>query len=386
MKIIILEHEPYQERKKQHYFIDNFLKKNIDIEYWGLHKILPYTAKVSYLYEDKDVFVKYFDTMSFFFQELGHLNPKEACFFVEIQFNFSTKEIFKLIFENNFRWFRLDYYRNPSISLESAISFADKIKTLLFNKRLYHKIYEKVRDSVFLESKYGLPDILFYTGNEKKYLSKAKNYVSLDYFDVLTFQEKVKEAPLLNYPYILFLDMMLANHPDFARCGQKEIMEGDLYFKMLNDVFQKLENKYGIPVVIASHPKAKYTNEFGDRLLIQHKTAELAINADIILTHNSLSIIFGVLAKKPIFFINLEKLFSKNFFIKRIQAGIFFMAKSLNAFVVDEVSSMEIISKKNVDEKAYERYLQLYYLKEGNDNLSNFEIVEKNMKELMNEN
>lgn len=386
MKIIILEHEPYQERKKKHYFIDEFLEKNIQIEYWSLNRMLSYTKNIPYLHQETEGFVKYFDNFSLFFEELSSLNPEEACFFVELGYNLSTKRIFEFFSKHSFKWFRLDYYLNPSLSMEKSISFKEQIFHLILDKIFYKKIFEKVVSVLFLDKRQAIPNILFYTGSEKKYLIKAKEYVSLDYFDVATFREKSEEEPFVKESYIVFLDIMLGyTHPDFLRIGKKNIIDGNEYFKMIRSIFNKFEKKYGIPVIIAAHPKAKYTNEFGERQVIQHKTAELVINAKIVLTHNSLSTIFGVLSYKPIFFIDFKKLFSKNFFIKRIQKSIYFIAEQLKTVVIDENYPIETLNNESIDKNAYNQYLELYYKKESNNHLSNFEIVERKVEELMNE-
>src|SRR5690606_16034895 len=97
---------------------------------------------------------------------------------------------------------------------------------------------------------------------------------------------------------IVFLDIMLVDHPDSQRIGNNAVVPRELYFSQLNRFFDQVEKKTGLPVVIASHPKADYTTEFEHRLCIKNKTAELSIGAELILTHGSLSISYALLAEK----------------------------------------------------------------------------------------
>ena len=47
--------------------------------------------------------------------------------------------------------------------------------------------------------------------------------------------------------------------------------------------FDYLEEKYGMPVVIAAHPKSDYSGgEFGNRSIIKYKTDDLVFNARMV--------------------------------------------------------------------------------------------------------
>jgi len=94
----------------------------------------------------------------------------------------------------------------------------------------------------------------------------------------------------------------------------------------LNILLNYLEERYDITFVIALHPKADYKIDyFNGRECFKYETIGLIKNAEFILSGNSIALIYGVLAKKPILIYDdyfFKK--SKNYyrFIKEIKRKI----------------------------------------------------------------
>lgn len=381
MKIIILEHEPFQQRKSEHYFIDDFKKNGFEIEYWGVHKVIPYLKNANYSYEDYNQYVKYFECINDLFLSLNSLDENKTILIVEIWYTPETIKLFKLLYNKKFKWIKIDYYLNPTLALDKVVSTKEMLKWSISNGSFLPKIFKLIMRK-FLPTKYNNPDIFFHTGVSKNLLPNAKKYVSLDYYDVLTFKN-IKQGNLLKYKYIAFLDIMLVDHPDIARSGNSEILNKKNYYSCLNKIFQFIENELKMPIVIASHPKANYTNEFGDRLVLKNKTAELATFSEMILTHGSLSISYGLLAQKRICYIDINSLFNKNVFLRNIQESLYHAAKVIDAAVIDENLNAEVLSKPlNID--TYNKFLNLYYKK--NDKDSNYTVIKNSIEKIFNEN
>lgn len=106
---------------------------------------------------------------------------------------------------------------------------------------------------------------------------------------------------LVEKPYILFLDNDYALHADFARKATgTEIKQ---YYFQLNHLFRKLEEKLGIEVVVALHPKAnreKVEKYWQGRSLFQHQTPLLIRDAALNLCHHTTSLNWAAYFGKPV--------------------------------------------------------------------------------------
>jgi hypothetical protein len=105
--------------------------------------------------------------------------------------------------------------------------------------------------------------------------------------------------------YILFLDEYLPLHPDTILLGIKTIKPND-YYPELNKYFDFVEKKYGLPVIIAAHPKAlKYhdKNYFNGRQVLFNQTAALTKDALFVIAHDSTSVNYPIYFNKKIHFI-----------------------------------------------------------------------------------
>lgn len=114
-----------------------------------------------------------------------------------------------------------------------------------------------------------------------------------------------------NQSCIVYIDQFLEGHSDFEKSGERyPVMHADLFHKKMVRLFEKLEQKYGVPVVIAAHPKAEYKgNEYGDRKIVWGQTSRLLRNAVLVIDQTSTCLAFVALLKKP-----LLTIYSKEFF------------------------------------------------------------------------
>lgn len=382
MRVIILDHEPFHERKINHYFINDFLSQGYEVEYWALCDILPYMKRAKFQYRGESDFVKYIVSMNDLFSRLELLDPNGDLLIVEVWFLFNTRNIFRRIKSKGLKWIKIDYYLNPTKSLESPSSLMSKFKGLDLNI-----FFNKVINwgfSRLLKQEYAIPDIFYLTGQSHQYAPIAREVVALDYFDVLEYKKRKADPPLLQYSYIVFLDIMLLDHPDIIMLGKKNVISKSAYYISINEVFDKIEKCTGLPVIIASHPKATYKDEFGKRLVIANKTAELVIHSNMILTHGSLSISYALLSKKPIVYLYLERYFMHDEFLKSIYEGMLRGKTHFGAAVISENFDCSSLSLEvNVDK--YIEYLSQYFCK-NNNAIDNFNIVENGILKLMNEN
>ncbi|MGL2988125.1 hypothetical protein ACSVH5_11070 [Flavobacterium sp. RSSA_27] len=110
--------------------------------------------------------------------------------------------------------------------------------------------------------------------------------------------------------YILFLDEYLPLHPDTVLFNIKNVKVED-YYPELNSYFDRVEKQYGLPVVIAAHPKAiRYKTEdfFNGRKVVFNETAQLTNNAFFVLAHDSTSINYPIASGKKLHFITSKNI------------------------------------------------------------------------------
>jgi hypothetical protein len=161
-------------------------------------------------------------------------------------------------------------------------------------------------------------DIIFLGGN-----MGWQGIGAIDYSDISTAQVvklnsddydnflRLKDAaPLIESDYILFLDEYLPLHPDTSLFSIKNIT-AEAYYPQLNDYFKRVETQYGMPVIIAAHPKAlKYKEQdyFEGRKVFFGKSAALSKYAYFVLAHDSTSINYPIAFGKRLHFITSKNI------------------------------------------------------------------------------
>lgn len=73
------------------------------------------------------------------------------------------------------------------------------------------------------------------------------------------------------------------------------------YFDQLEVLFQKMEDWYGIPVIVTGHPHTKYeTGDFHGREIVFNQTCRLVKNAEVFIVNTSTAMNFAVLYDVPV--------------------------------------------------------------------------------------
>lgn len=134
---------------------------------------------------------------------------------------------------------------------------------------------------------------------------------SPDYDQFLMLQKNGNEQLFKEHPtlpkgkYIVFLDNYFPYHSELfskERGWEKDNKQrAQQYYAKINIFFDQIEDYYKMPVIIAAHPIANYTNNpYNCRLHICYRTAELIKDCYGVITSSSVSFSFAVLFKKPL--------------------------------------------------------------------------------------
>lgn len=185
----------------------------------------------------------------------------------------------------------------------------------------------------------------------------------------------------------VFLDEAATHHPDFELLKIEPISPGR-YFSVMRRLFEHIEEKMGLRVVVAAHPRSKYEDmpgAFGDRKVIRDKTIELVSKSSMVVAHASTSISFAVLFDKPLLFVKTSEMDENGYSIL-----VDTMARSvgLEAANIDDKGSLDMISSGSafVNGKRYEEYKYKYIKSRGVKDVTVWEVVAEAIKSGSNRN
>lgn len=209
------------------------------------------------------------------------------------------------------------------------------------------------------------------------YILGAKNYFpdatkhfvhihNLKYDEYL----KCKEERIFDQKYILFMDAGLAHLPSVM--GKPNSIDKEAYLERMNCLFDRLEAKYNMPVIVAAHPKSTYPEKaFGERKVILYKTPVLLKYAEFVLAHYSTSLIDLVLQKKPVVFLYSEAYMNSS--SKTILVTAVEYAQMLNAPLIDIEREEDI--EVFFDENAYDRFIKEHIVNSDYLDKTNSELI-----------
>ncbi|MCG2775789.1 MAG: hypothetical protein L6406_08950 [Desulfobacterales bacterium] len=161
----------------------------------------------------------------------------------------------------------------------------------------------------------------------------------------------------------VFLDQYFPFHPDAIT---SPLFAAEEYYPLLCRFFDHLEKNYGIHIVIAAHPRSRYETQeslYGNRTIMRGRTAELVKESGFVIMHDSTSINYAVLFKKPMIFITTDLLQKARMGLTEFMACLF-DKKVLN---IDQSYEIDLNRELIVNERLYEEYLNKYIKKSGTD-------------------
>jgi hypothetical protein len=189
-------------------------------------------------------------------------------------------------------------------------------------------------------------------------------------FDYEVYLKVRKQPAKKDNKIVVFLDQSFPFHPDaFAH----QILAVEQYYPRLCRFFDHLEKNNGIHIVIAAHPRSQYeTNEslWGNRTVIRGKTAELVNESRVVILHDSASINYAVLFKKPMIFITTDMLKEARMGLTEFMAALF----DKKVFNIDHSFEIDLNSELSVNDKLYEQYKNRYIKKAETDDASAWQV------------
>lgn len=389
-KLIYFSSMPLLAVTVQKYYMKELAEAGFEIEYLNLGPLLPH-----YIPSSEPILYPAIERMIFSLKELSQYIRQQdidkAIFISHITYYPAARKIFRLLHKMHCRTCCMAIGMLPVVS-----SFAMGRKKFLFRlkrltlRRLYHYFQFRLTPFLIKTGYLSNYDIIFFAGNilwkrnSALWLQnpeRAKALVAIntiDYDLALSVRDK---KPMVKGEYILFLDEYLPLHPDFALLGWNIHMDVAKYYRELNDFFDRMEQYYQMPVVIAAHPKAeRYRNEnfFEGRTVVFGSTALLARDARLVVTHHSTAVGFAVIFQKPLVLASSQDIRSS---LGAAQGDILSLAWELSVQVVDydDVNLDFATISMEIPQDKYDAYKYAYLTNPESENQNTLDILLKHL-------
>ena len=385
-KVVFFRYLPLTKKVFGDFYMQELQNAGFDVEYWYLPFVINIPKQVE-IFEHR--YVKVIHSYKALNERLKH-EDKEHTIFISIQtYTGNVLWLYWIMSKNNCR---LSVFGKNMIPV-SSIPIEKKYKSLslssvfyaISNRLAYY--FKKIGiiksyEILFLSAESGI-NAYGYSTKRERFYSKHILVNSDDYDRALSVKEGER---ICDEEYIVFIDECLPLHPDIQICGIKA-MNADIYYRDLNAFFDRIEEEFGLRVIIAAHPKALIYKEkdfFNGRKIMFGKTLELIRDSRFVLFHDSTSVGYAVFYNKPVI-----SLVSNS--IKDGQNTTYYsileFSKQLNShliFIDDYIKNNDciLLDKISIDKDAYNRYKYRYLTNPETENILSVDLVIKGLKGL----
>lgn len=357
-RIIIVSHEPLTKRNYSVLNIDGYIQRGLIVEYWDITKIV---SGIGYLPDtiQTDI-VKRIANINRFSEEIKKVEQNDDCTFIlEFPLSWKNRRLILLLSQSTKSLFQINFYANTSLNMT--------LKEKLINA-LHEKLVLKIRNKIAYTA-FGIFKKI-HNISIQSISSKSDSNLKINHPDYESYRD-IKGCPVVLGKYMVFIDTFFPYHPDFKYLHGNDLSYlSSSYFNSLNTFFEYLEFTYNMPMVIAAHPKAEYTNEFGDRQIIKYETLNLICFAETVFIHASNAISYIVLANKPFVFISNDAYSSINFLNNRLHK----LAEQFHA-KVENVDTNKNIDINRLNEEDRKRYIYTYLTDEKIEKYKNIDLL-----------
>jgi len=374
-KILFINYEVFTEKIRRDFVIDYLINNNIEIEYLDISYLF-----IGEMHISECNFVTIIKSYKELYVKLKSVDFESVLVIPLINLDGSAIRLYRLFTVLNLKIGFFSRGLFPTLDW----SFIDKIKSFNINlKSLKNVILNQL--SKFLKKIKFIKeyDYVFASGNVGSVRYANSIVKQVNFFDYDTYNT-IKDCPssIREGDFCVFLDVNAPFHPDLDLIGLNKI-DGDLYFKELNHFFEKIEQHYGVTVIIAAHPSSNYdTNLFNGREIIKNKTAELVRDSKFVLSSASTSISYALLFNKPLIFHYTDDIKIKyNSFGYTDMCEL--LAKILSVPVYNISSNYELDETLSmIDISTRDKFIKDYYTSDISQNSSTQDLIIQYLKEI----
>lgn len=364
-RIIIVTTQAFNQKNKANYFLCEFEQRGINLEFWDVFDCfynIPHIREEIPLEKGKRI-----KKIKHLVKEINAQPNNKIIFIIYLPHQIKGIKAKHFIFKKAKKVVKIDYNKALSQFTGTDVSSRSVMKYLQKPKYTLNSLILKILNRLFEMYHRNKKCIEFSTGRS------APDKHSITYDDFYTFKNIQLKQRIVENEYIVFLDGYLPHHIDF-KVHNIETLNASSYYKKLNSFFDSLEQKYGLTVVIAAHPKSAYTTEYNNRLVIKDKTSELIRDCTFVLNHYSSAITFAVLFNKPIMYFYTDDFLTKNTFLNTIYQRILHQSSyfELHHYNIDR--PIKLPSEFKVNASRYRAFLEDFTISRQFPK-TNFEII-----------
>ncbi|AQS38848.1 hypothetical protein Sps_03730 [Shewanella psychrophila] len=178
-----------------------------------------------------------------------------------------------------------------------------KIASKLYGKYIYkHYPYYFVQRAGYLSS------------NNHPGINQRTEILEAQPFDIYSLLY-VKNKPIVNNNYILWIDQAIPFHTDTLKNGYDISRFAVEYYTRMKSIVRSIESKYGFKVIVSLHPRiindSRYIEIWEGWEVISKDTSQYIPNAKLCITHNSTTIHTVAFFRKPLLIIK-DKILTDN--------------------------------------------------------------------------
>ena len=329
--------------------------------------------------DELDVFVKESADSTIFIDFVGSFT----------EFNLTIGQVFKILKKYNAKYYIIANADIPSAFYNPNGFFSRfllKTKKVLKKPNMLFEFFTRklinlsIKLNILYQKPYrifGLKDSVGVINCLKRYGMSASAITPINSRDYDTYLEFMRDTTQVLTPTetCVFLDEGLTNHPDYSLFDITPLNEVE-YMSSMNHFFDCVEEKTGLSVVIAGHPKSRFSagdHPFGERVYTQGNTVQLVAKSKMVIAHASTAISFPALFAKPIVLAVTRELKNQTGMMLSIKA----FAEALKLTPVD-VDSADDVRAFDIDIKShcdYNSYVHTYVKNKEPLNKLTWEIV-----------
>lgn len=292
-----------------------------EIDYINIDSIIDFRNRINSFGSKKIVIIN-LSNDEFFFKMMSLINLRNI-----IMIKYKKDLIHDETHKSEFKILILRYAPFIYSFLRLKWRFKNKVKYLKYDYFINSFHYKQVKAKVFIRNHHKSYDEILKNNNRDNIIKSGK--------------------------YILFIDGYEAFHPGIKKENKLSVKS---YFSKVNKFLSRVEEKYGIPVIIAAYPKSdsKYNYLYDDRQIIKHETDLLIKFSEFCMGFVTTSIYNAIIYNKPIIFLTYNE-FEKKLFDNQVK-----FSKFLRATLYDLDTNVEINS--NFHKKYYDKFIKKYLL------------------------
>lgn len=380
--VIFITHHPFIQKFEDDFYFSELIKAGYHFEYWDMSPV--YFHNISLTDSSRPSYVLSIDSLKQLEDKIKAYNSPKTLFVSQLTYQWKGFKIFRLLTKYSCTTAYFARGALPAAQSNSTSSYLrhhnlwqiwKKIVVFMKYRILYllrKTGYIRHYDYVFNSGVYGMRTIGIGNNIDKQF-SKIIQINSFDYdkyFDSTENYHRLTEGR-----YCVFLDEYLPFHPDWDMLGFKKI-DPVHYYKIMNIFFDRIEEKYGVKVVIAAHPKGDYAdnNPYGGRELYKYSTNELTKFAEFTMAHMSSSINFAVMYSKKVLLLitdDYKKTYSNTCYLMSQ-----YFANELGSELINcDEPFPEHIAISDVDLAKYEKYKSNFLTSHESENKASRDIL-----------